>query len=136
MSKHERIPQFEGADARDGAHHAVNSPSPPGRAREETRLARLFWIGTLLLLLGVLALGTYQHFALHAQVIATAREHSEFVPNVRVAPVRASGFAWPISLPGTTSAFAAANIYARATGYISRREVDIGDRVKTEIGRA
>jgi RND family efflux transporter MFP subunit len=33
-------------------------------------------------------------------------------------------------LPGTTAAFAAANIYARATGYIAKRNVDIGDRVK------
>jgi RND family efflux transporter MFP subunit len=33
-------------------------------------------------------------------------------------------------LPGTTAAFAAANIYARATGYIAQRKVDIGDRVK------
>jgi RND family efflux transporter MFP subunit len=33
-------------------------------------------------------------------------------------------------LPGTTAAFAAANIYARATGYISRRNIDIGDHVK------
>ena len=35
-----------------------------------------------------------------------------------------------ITLPGTTAAFAAANIYARATGYIAKRNVDIGDRVK------
>ena len=34
------------------------------------------------------------------------------------------------TLPGTTAAFADANIYARATGYIARRNVDIGDRVK------
>ena len=33
-------------------------------------------------------------------------------------------------MPASTSAFAAANIYARATGYISRRDVDIGDHVK------
>jgi RND family efflux transporter MFP subunit len=130
MSKHERLPQFEGADARNGARHTIDAP-PPGRAREDTRLARLFWIGILLLLLGVLALAAYQHFALRGQVIATAREHSEFVPNVQVAPVRASPATWPVTLPGTTSAFAAANIYARATGYISRRDVDIGDRVKT-----
>ena len=31
---------------------------------------------------------------------------------------------------GTTAAFAAANIYARATGYIAKRNVDIGDHVK------
>ena len=35
-----------------------------------------------------------------------------------------------VSLPATTSAFAAANIFARASGYIDKREVDIGDQVK------
>jgi RND family efflux transporter MFP subunit len=35
-----------------------------------------------------------------------------------------------VSLPGTTAAFAAASIFARATGYIAKRNVDIGDRVK------
>ena len=35
-----------------------------------------------------------------------------------------------VSLPATTSAFVAANIFARASGYIAKREVDIGDKVK------
>jgi RND family efflux transporter MFP subunit len=35
-----------------------------------------------------------------------------------------------VTWPGTTDAFAQANIYARASGYISKREVDIGSRVK------
>jgi RND family efflux transporter MFP subunit len=35
-----------------------------------------------------------------------------------------------VTLPGTTAAFADANIYARATGYIAKRNVDIGDSVK------
>jgi RND family efflux transporter MFP subunit len=35
-----------------------------------------------------------------------------------------------VSLPATTSAFAVADIFARASGYIEKREVDIGDRVK------
>ena len=35
-----------------------------------------------------------------------------------------------ITLPGTTSAFTEANIFARASGYIDKRNVDIGDRVK------
>jgi RND family efflux transporter MFP subunit len=33
-------------------------------------------------------------------------------------------------LPGTTAAFVSASIYARATGYIAKRNVDIGDHVK------
>ena len=35
-----------------------------------------------------------------------------------------------VSLPATTLAFAAANIFARANGYIEKRQVDIGDHVK------
>jgi RND family efflux transporter MFP subunit len=35
-----------------------------------------------------------------------------------------------VSLPGTTLAFEAANIYARASGYVLKRYVDIGDHVK------
>ena len=34
------------------------------------------------------------------------------------------------SLPGTTFAFEAANIFARTNGYILKRNVDIGSRVK------
>ena len=34
------------------------------------------------------------------------------------------------SLPATTTAFEAANIFARTNGYIEKRYVDIGDRVK------
>ena len=54
----------------------------------------------------------------------------DFVPSVRVATVEASPATVSVTLPGTTAAFAAANIYARATGYIAKRNVDIGDRVK------
>src|SRR5207244_2404987 len=35
-----------------------------------------------------------------------------------------------VSLPGTTLAFEEANIFARASGYVQRRLVDIGDHVK------
>ncbi len=35
-----------------------------------------------------------------------------------------------VTWPGTTEAFEQANIYARASGYISKRTVDIGSRVK------
>jgi hypothetical protein len=37
-----------------------------------------------------------------------------------------------VTLPATTNAFQAANIYARASGYITERNVDIGSHVKTE----
>ena len=83
-----------------------------------------------LLLVGTLALGAWQHWSRHAEVMAAAEEHRDFVPSVLVAPVRASGPKMSVSWPATTEAFAAANIYARASGYLTKRNVDIGSRVK------
>jgi len=84
----------------------------------------------VLLLAGALGIGIWRHHSLNAQIMATAEQHRDFVPSVRTAPVRASGSTRSVSWPGTTEAFAQANIYARASGYISKRNVDIGSRVK------
>jgi RND family efflux transporter MFP subunit len=62
--------------------------------------------------------------------MTTVEEQRDFVPTVRVAKVRAADTEMTISLPATTLAFASANIFARANGYIEARKVDIGDRVK------
>ena len=84
----------------------------------------------MLLLAGALGIGVWRHYSLHAQVMATAEQRRDFVPSVRTAAVRASGSTMSVSWPGTTEAFAQANIYARASGYISKRNVDIGSQVK------
>ena len=84
----------------------------------------------VLLLAGALGIGIWRHHSLNAQIMATAEQHRDFVPSVRTAPVRASGSTRSVSWPGTTEAFAQANIYARASGYISKRNVDIGSQVK------
>lgn len=57
------------------------------------------------------------------------RKIRNFVPNVRVATVQTSQSNIVVALSATTAAFADANIYARATGYIEKRKVDIGDHV-------
>jgi len=49
---------------------------------------------------------------------------------VRTAQVRAGNDVISISQPATTLAFEAANIFARTSGYIATRKVDIGDHVK------
>ena len=82
------------------------------------------------LLAGALGYGLWKHFTLHAEVMATAEARRDFVPSVRTAAVRASDQFRIASWPGTTEAFEQANIYARASGYISKRDVDIGSRVK------
>jgi RND family efflux transporter MFP subunit len=91
---------------------------------------RLFAGGAFLLVAGGVVLGAWSHYSQAREVIATAEEERDFVPSVRVATVEASPAVMSITLPATTAAFAQAEIYARATGYIAKRNVDIGDRVK------
>src|SRR5258708_2286245 len=63
--------------------------------------------------------------------MATAAQQREFVPLVRVKEVRASDEVIVTTLPATTLGFETANIYGRASGYITKRLVDIGSRVKS-----
>jgi multidrug efflux pump subunit AcrA (membrane-fusion protein) len=93
---------------------------------------RLFALGGFLLLAGGVALGAWRHYSQHQEVMATAERERDFVPSVRVAMVEANPGIMSVALPGTTAAFADANIYARATGYIAKRNVDIGDRVRCD----
>jgi RND family efflux transporter MFP subunit len=90
----------------------------------------LFGLGAFLLLAGGLAFGASRSYSQQREVMATAEQLRDFVPSVRVATVRASPGNIVVTLPATTAAFADANIYARATGYIEKRNVDIGDHVK------
>ena len=94
------------------------------------RGGRLFALGGFVLLAGGLTLGGWGNFSLKQEVMATAKQQHDFVPSLRVATVEANPATVSVTLPGTTAAFAAANIFARATGYIAKRNVDIGDRVK------
>lgn len=84
----------------------------------------------LLLLPGAIGVGAVRYYHDKQEVAATAEAHRNFVPNVRVAAVRPSDGTMTVSLPATTTAFEAANIFARTNGYIEKRYVDIGDQVK------
>jgi RND family efflux transporter MFP subunit len=116
-------------------HPAVDrdAESPPKQRSGVRRRwgASLFALGAFLLLLAGLSFGAWRHYRQHQEVIATADRERDFVPSVHVATIEESPSITSVTLPGTTAAFAAANIYARATGYIAKRNVDIGDHVKT-----
>ena len=58
--------------------------------------------------------------------MAIATAYHDFVPTVRVDEVRAATGKRLVSLPGTTLAYATANIFARASGYVDKRHVEIG----------
>jgi RND family efflux transporter MFP subunit len=90
----------------------------------------LFGLGAFLVLAGGLAFGASRSNTQQREVSATAKQIRDFVPSVHVATVRANPGKIVMRLPATTAAFAEANIYARATGYIEKRNIDIGDHVK------
>jgi RND family efflux transporter MFP subunit len=102
-------------------------PDPDNRASRN----RILMVGCVLLLGAMLGIGFWHHYTLRSQVIATAGQPQEPILNVRTALVRANPGIISVRLPAITQAFAQANIFARASGYIARREVDIGSHIKT-----
>jgi RND family efflux transporter MFP subunit len=91
---------------------------------------RFLGLGVLLLFTATLALGVWRHYEQHRQVTDTAEQQANFVPSVRVEAVAQRLGRMEVTLPATTLAFEAANIYARASGYVLKRYADIGDHVK------
>ena len=102
-----------------------------GLATTHSRAGRLCGYAVLVVLLVALSYGAWRNYAQNRQVMETAQKSRELVPSLRVAKVKASDPIIDVTLPATTLAFTMANIYARVSGYISKRNVDIGDRVKT-----
>jgi RND family efflux transporter MFP subunit len=132
MNKVPTRDESEALDHRTGPptdQQTEKAPKPRLKARRRWG-GPLVALGALSLLAGGVALGASRHYAQHQHVMATAERERDFVPSMRVATVEASPGIVSVVLPGTTAAFADANIYARATGYIFKRNVDIGDRVK------
>jgi RND family efflux transporter MFP subunit len=89
-----------------------------------------FGLGVLIALIGALVFGAWRHFEQERQVVAATDQRLSLAPTVRTATVIASPSTITVTLPATTSAFTTANIFARASGYVDKRNVDIGDHVK------
>jgi RND family efflux transporter MFP subunit len=122
------------ADVQDRVDSDSGRAPPPGKTDTPQRRSRggvLVGSAALLLLLGGLGIGGWHHYQAVLAVAATMEQARTAVPEVRVAAVRASDSKIIVTLPATTTAFEAANIFARTSGYIEKRYVDIGDHVKS-----
>jgi RND family efflux transporter MFP subunit len=93
-------------------------------------LARAAGLAAFLAVALLVVYGYQGHARRNMEASQTLKQMEDFVPTVRTSPVQAVTTPRALDLPGTTQAFDSATIFARATGYISKRMVDIGSKVK------
>jgi RND family efflux transporter MFP subunit len=108
----------------------VVTPASPPPATDRPLRQWLLGLGALLPLVAGIAFGALQLTTRSHEARAGTEAEQNLVPTLQVATVKPSDGTMVVSLPATTLAFEAANIFARANGYIEKRAVDIGDHVK------
>lgn len=94
------------------------------------RNVRLVGFGALIVVAAMLAFGAWGHAQRRMAALETSRLQENEVPTVRVRRVGSTDAPATLDLPGSMEAFDWATVYARATGYISTRNVDIGSKVR------
>ena len=112
----------------------VREPPPIGDEKvaslTDTRPpSRRFYLLITVMALGMLAWGAYGRWQQYAAALETQQRIVNFVPEVRVVLSKRLDSPVLLTLPGTVLPFDQARIFARATGYIAERHVDIGSRV-------
>jgi RND family efflux transporter MFP subunit len=108
----------------------MSEPKPPTDQREVGPIPKRPLFIALVVVAALLGWGVYVHLDKAAEASQTQKETEDFVPTVRVATAQREDGPVPYTLPGQVSAFDQATLYARSTGYIAERHVDIGSRVK------
>jgi multidrug efflux pump subunit AcrA (membrane-fusion protein) len=129
MNEIAQLPTLKHADRESIVERKTEHAPPPRNKDARGHGGRPLGIAAALLLASGLGYGGWRDYTQRSEVAATAQQQRDFVPDVLVGQVRPSGDTIDVTLPGTTFAFEAANIFARANGYIEKRNVDIGDRV-------
>jgi membrane fusion protein (multidrug efflux system) len=103
------------------------SERPPRRAH--TRTMVVVGLGVLSVFVVLLVVGMVPRLRKDRELAAAAQRAQTTPPNVYVVRPEAPGEG-DLSLAATTQAIQDAVIYARTSGYIRKRHVDIGDRVE------
>jgi multidrug efflux pump subunit AcrA (membrane-fusion protein) len=95
-----------------------------------SRAKRWLGIGIVVALLIGLAAGLIPHYLESKEVEREAERRRNALPALAVIQARLSSAQNHLSIPGTLSPIEEASIFARASGYVRLRKVDIGDHVR------
>jgi RND family efflux transporter MFP subunit len=98
--------------------------------RQRRRIARTIGLGAIAAVALLVGFGAWSQSSRSADTIAVLEARNNAVPNVRTMTVEEDKAPRTIELPGNMAAFYTATLFARATGYISVRNVDIGSKVR------
>jgi RND family efflux transporter MFP subunit len=134
MTPYDHIAHEDTVNRTDKAAGQKNAaPAHPSNVKDAQHVAFIrktgIAVGTVLGLL--LVVGLARHYFDHRAAMSEMETRLHAIPAVRVEVVKPSKSARDLSLPGNTSAFESATIYARQSGYVAQRLVDIGSKVKT-----
>ncbi|AXC12604.1 putative Co/Zn/Cd efflux system membrane fusion protein [Acidisarcina polymorpha] len=88
-------------------------------------------IGAIILLVILVAVGIFPRIARHREALAAVNESATIHPIVTLAHAVKGEPSSELLLPGNIQPLYSANLFARTDGYIERRNVDIGSKVKT-----
>jgi RND family efflux transporter MFP subunit len=115
-----------------GQHGKPEKPAPekPVNEKGRRRITAFLGLGTIAVLVGLVAFGAKSQSDRHASAVAALDARKNTVPAVRAMEVKEITGPRTIELPGNIAAFDSATLFARATGYIKTRNVDIGSKVK------
>jgi RND family efflux transporter MFP subunit len=100
----------------------------PGE-RQRRRTARAIGLGAVATVALLVGFGTWTHSSRSAAAVGVLEARINAVPNVLTMTVKEDREPRTIELPGNMAAFDTATLFARATGYIGVRNVDIGSKV-------
>jgi multidrug efflux pump subunit AcrA (membrane-fusion protein) len=100
------------------------------RDRRSTKSVLRFGLLLLAVFGLILILGYLPRLRRNEVIAKELQRHNHEAPLAVVTRVERAKAAPQFSLPGSSAAIMEAPIYARASGYVSKRFVDIGDRVK------
>ena len=125
MSVHPRPQSHAPEPEGDGREPAPDERLVP---RTRTRTMLVIGIGILGLFLILLAVGVVPRVRTHRELVVAAQKAQNTPPEVYVIRPEPASEA-DLSLSATTQAIQDSIIYARTSGYLSKRYVDIGDQV-------
>lgn len=123
----ERLREELDHKSQNDGHQKKPAPEKPKPSKKWLLIALLIGLVALAL---IFLLGYLPRRSKEKATQKAARREEESIPTVDVAKVKRSPGVTRLLLPGNITPITEAPIYARATGYIIKRYVDIGDRVR------